>query len=234
MIAKEEIQPKNKTAKTAGLLYLLVIVFGMFAELYVNLKLIVPGDASTTVQNILDSEFLYRVGFISGLFHHTSFLLVLDLYKLFKSVNKNLASVMALLGFASVPIMMLNMLNQFAPLILLSGADYLEVFSTDQLQTLVMLFLGLHNHGYFIAGLFSGLFLLPLGLLVLQAEYFPRFLGVLLVIGCFGYLLELVVVFVFPNYEVVAFIGLAFTIIAEFSFTFWLLLKGVKVQKTRY
>jgi len=235
VIAKEEIQPKNKMAKTAGLLYLLVIVFGMFAELYVNLKLIVPGDASTTVQNILDSEFLYRVGFISGLFHHTSFLLlVLVLYKLFKPVNKNLASVMALLGFASVPIMMLNMLNQFAPLILLSGADYLRIFSIDQLQTLVMLFLDLHNHGYFIAGLFSGLFLLPLGLLVLQAEYFPRFLGVLLVIGCFGYLLELVVVFLVPDYEVVAFIGLALTIIAEFSFTFWLLLKGVKVQKTRY
>lgn len=231
VIVKEEIKPKNKTAKTAGLLYLLVIVFGMFAELYVNLKLIVPGDASTTAQNILDSEFLYRIGFMSGLFHHTSFLmLVLVLYKLFKPVNKNLASVMAMLGFASVPIMMLNMLNQFAPLILLSGADYLEVFSTDQLQTLVMLFLDLHNHGYFIAGLFSGLFLLPLGLLVLQADYFPRFLGVLLVLGCFGYLLELVVVFVFPNYEVVAFIGLAFTIIAEFSFTLWLLLKGTKIQ----
>jgi hypothetical protein len=233
MIAKEEIQPKNKTAKTAGLLYLLVIVFGMFAELYVNLTLIVPGDAQASAQNILASEFLYRIGFMSGLLHHTSFLmLVLVLYRLFKPVNKNLASMMSLLGFASVPIMMLNMLNQFAPLILLSGADYLEVFSTDQLQTLVMLFLDLHNHGYFIAGLFSGLFLLPLGLLVLQADYFPRFLGVLLVIGCFGYLLELVVVFLVPDYEVVAFIGLAFTIIAEFSFTLWLLLKGIKIQKS--
>ena len=154
MGANEELYTIKKTAKTAGLLYLLVIFFGMFAELYVNLRLIVPGDASTTIQNILDSEFLYRVGFMSGLFHHTSFLLlVLVLYKLLKPVNENLASVMALLGFVSVPIMMLNMLNQFAPLILLSGADYLEKFSTGQLQTLVMFFLDLHSHGYFIAGL---------------------------------------------------------------------------------
>ena len=231
--AKEEYKLINKTAKTAGLLYLLVIVFGMFAELYVNLTLIVPGDARTTAQNIMASSNLFRIGFMSGLFHHTSFLLlVLVLYKLLKPVNKNLASMMALLGFASVPIMMLNMLNQYVALILLSGADYLTVFSTDQLQALVMLFLDLHSHGYFIAGMFSGLFLLPLGLLVLKSDYFPRFLGVLLVIGCFGYLFELFVVFVFPNYELLSFLGLALAIIAEFSFTFWLLLKGVNVQKS--
>jgi hypothetical protein len=231
MIVKENPHGTiKKAARVAGVLYLLVIVFGMFAELYVNLRLIVPGDATTTSRNIMASESLFRIGFMSGLFHHTCFLLlVLALYKLLKPVNKTHASLMVLFGLGAVPIMMINMLNQFAALLLLSGADYLTVFTTDQLQALALLFLDLHSHGYFIAGMFSGLFLLPLGYLVFKSGYAPRILGVLVMIGCFGYLIELFAVFVFPSYEVISFLGLAVAIIAEFSLTFWLLLKGVRV-----
>ncbi len=224
----------KKTARVAGVLYLLVIAFGMFAELYVNLSLIVPGDATTTASNITASELLFRIGFMSGLFHHTCFLLlVLALYKLLKPVNKNHALLMVVFGLGAVPIMMLNMLNQFAALLLLSGVDYLTVFTIDQLQALALLFLNFHSHGYFIAGMFSGLFLLPLGYLVFKSGYVPRILGVLLMIGCFGYLIELFTVFVFPSYEMISYLGLAVAIIAEFSLTFWLLLKGVK-EKNEY
>ncbi len=232
MLAKEKIKSLKKTARVAGVLYLLVIVFGMFAELYVSLRLIVPEDAATTASNIMASELLYRIGFMSGLFHHTCFLLlVLVFYNLLKPVDKNLAALMMVLGLGAVPIMMLNMLNQFAALLLLSGADYLTVFTTDQLQALGMLFLVFYNHGYFIAGMFSGLFLLPLGYLVFKSGYLPRSLGVLLMLGCFGYLTELLVVFVFPSYEVISYLGLAVAIIAEFSITLWLLLKGVNERK---
>lgn len=220
------------TARIAGVLYLLVIVFGMFAELYVNLRLIVPGDATATAGNIMASETLYRIGFMSGLFHHTCFLLlVLVFYKLLKPINKNIAALMLVLGLGAIPIMMLNMLNQFAALLLLSGVGYLTVFTANQLQALAMLFLDFYNHGYFIAGMFSGLFLLPLGYLFYKSGYVPRFLGIILMAGCFGYLLELFIVFVFPGYEVVSYFGLAIAIIAEFSITFWLLLKGVNGRK---
>ena len=222
----------KKTARVAGFLYLFVILFGMFAELYVGLRLIVPGDAATTASNIMASELLFRIGFMSGLFHHTCFLLlVLVFYKLLKPVNKNYAVLMMVLGLGAVPIMMPNMLNQFAALLLLSGADYLTVFTADQLQALAMLFLDFHNYGYFIAGMFSGLFLLPLGYLVFKSGYIPKVLGVLLMMGCFGYLVELFIIFVFPNYEMISYLGLAVAIIAEFSITFWLLLKGVKERE---
>jgi hypothetical protein len=229
MIAKENNKPRHKTARIAGGLYLLVILFGMFAELYVNLRLIVPGDAATTAKNIMASEMLFHLGFMSGLLHHTCFLLlVLVFYKLLNPVNKNHAALMLILGLCAVPIMMLNMLNQFAALLLLSGADYMMVFTADQVQALALLFLDFHSHGYFIAGMFSGLFLLPLGYLFFKSGFVPRFLGILLMAGCFGYLLELVIVFVFPNYEVISYLGLGVAIIAEFVLTFWLLLKGIK------
>lgn len=233
MNTKEYPQRKIKeTARVAGLLYLLVIIFGMFAELYVSLRLIVPGDATATASKIMASELLYRIGFMSGLFHHTCFLLlVLVFYKLLKPVSKNYAVLMMVLGLGAVPIMMLNMLNQFAALLLLSGAGYLEVFTTDQLQALALLFLDFHSHGYFIAGMFSGLFLLPLGYLVFKSGYIPKVLGVLLMAGCFGYLTELIFVFIFPSYAVISYLGLAVAIIAEFSITFWLLLKGVEERE---
>jgi hypothetical protein len=229
MITKEKSNSHQKTARVAGVLYLLVILFGVFAELYVSLRLIVPGDAAATARNITASEFLFRIGFMSGLLHHTCFfLLVLVFYKLLKPVHKHYAALILIFGLGAVPIMMLNMLNQFAALRLLSGVDYLRVFTTDQVQALALLFLDFHSHGYFIAGMFSGLFLLPLGILFYKSGYVPRFLGILLMAGCFGYLLELVIVFVFPNYEAISYLGLAVAIIAEFSLTIWLLLKGVK------
>jgi len=229
MIVKEKVDSLKKTARVAGGLYLLVIVFGMFAELYVNLRLIVPGDAAVTASNITSSETLFRIGFMSGLFHHTCFLLlVLVFYKLLKPVNKNLAALMVVLGLGAVPIMMLNMLNQFAVLLLLSGTDYLTVFTVEQLQALALLFLDFHSYGYFIAGMFSGLFLLPLGYLIFKSGYIPKVLGVLLMLGCFGYLTELFIVFVFPSYEMISYLGFAVAIIAELSITFWLLLKGIK------
>jgi hypothetical protein len=116
----------TRFARIAGLRYLLVIVFVMFAELYVGLRLGVPGDAAETADNIGASESLLRGGFVSGLLHHTCFLLVtLVLFKLFRPVDKNLASLMLVFGLASVPIMMANMLNQFAAVVLLGDADYL-------------------------------------------------------------------------------------------------------------
>jgi hypothetical protein len=223
-----EMSP-SRVARSAGVMYLLVILFGMFAELYVGLSLIVPGDAATTADNIMAQESLYRAGFISGLLHHTCFLLlVLLLFKLLKSVGRNHAVLMAAFGLCAVPIMMLNMLNQYAALLLLGSPDYLTVFTPDQLQALAMMFLDLHNHGYYIAGMFSGLFLLPLGWLVYKSGYIPKFIGVLLMLGCFGYLTELFVSFAFPSFEVLIFLGVAVAIVAELSLTFWLLLNGAK------
>jgi hypothetical protein len=115
----------------------------------------------------------------------------------------------------------------------LSGADYLIVFGANQLNALVMLFLNLHKYGYFIAQIFFGLWLLPLGYLIFKSGYFPKILGILVMIACFGHLLEFFQVFLFPGYEVIAYPGLVAAMIGEFSLMFWLLIKGVKVQRTQ-
>ena len=150
---------QRKAARIAGFLYL-TIFLGPFA-LVIRQSIIVAGDAAVTVNNIMANEGLFRIAIVSDLTMQVFWcLLMLALYVLLKPVNKNLASLFMLLGLLIVPIAMLNALNDFAALQLLSGADYLTVFEADQLYAQVMFFLDLHKTGVSIAGIFMGLWLL--------------------------------------------------------------------------
>jgi hypothetical protein len=239
MTTKEKMNSIIKTARiaeTSPLVYarvyffLFLVHFGSpFNMEFVLRSLIVPGDAAKTVNNIMASELLFRLGFVADLIAQTVFIfMVLVLYKLLKPVNKNHAVLMVIFLLVGVPIAMLNELNQFAALLLLSGADYLTVFTADQLQALVPLFLDLHEHGIGIAGIFWALWLFPMGYLVFKSGYIPRILGVLLLIGGFGYLIEAVTFLFFPSFDAVI---TQFTWLGEIIFPLWLLIKGVNVEQ---
>jgi hypothetical protein len=153
------------------------------------------------------------------------------LYQLFKGVNNTYASLMVALVVAAVPVAFLNMLNQLAALHVLSGADYLRVFDTDQLNALVMLFLDLHSQGLLIVEIFWGLWLLPLGLLVINARFMPGFLGVLLIIAFLGYLIDFLTRLLFPGYTAIVSPIAGAAKFGEVAMILWLLIKGVKGQQ---
>ena len=226
MTTRTAITPPLVIARVAGFLYLLVAPLGIFG-LYVSSTLIVAGDPAATASNIMASESLFRLGVVSDMLAAIVMLLVvLVLYTLLKPVNRNLALLMVSLLLVGVPISLLNKVNQFASLQLLSGVDYLTGFTTEQLQTLAFLFLRLHSRGANIAFIFWGLWLLPLGYLVFKSGFLPKILGVLLVISCFGYLINSFAIFL--GYPVN--IGLV-SAVGELLFIFWLLIKGVNVEQ---
>lgn len=219
----------QKTARMAGFLYLILAVCGGFAEFFVRQSLIVPGDAATTVSNITASMPQFRLGVFSELVGQVAFiLLVLYLYKLLKPVNQNQAVLMVVFVIVAATITCLNMLNQAAVLPLLSGADYLEAFDASQLQALALYFLNLHKAGYLIAQIFFGLWLLPLGYLVYKSGFMPKIVGVLLMVACFGYLIDVFTFFLIPGFEVVI---SEFTFVGELLLLLWLLIKGVNVEQ---
>ncbi len=222
----------KKTARIAGFLYWLMAVF-VIIGLSVPALLIVPGNTAATVNNLTASDGQFRAGIACWLIGQTVFImLVLAFYKLFKPVNKNYAVLMVIFVLVGVPIAMLNELNHFAAVLLLSGADYLTTFTADQLHAQVMLFLDLYEQGIDIVSIFWGLWLFPLGYLVYKSGYFPRILGVFLMIGCLGYVLDSLLIVLFPNYE--ALITLITTIpekYAELPFMLWLLFKGANVEQ---
>jgi len=216
-------------ARVAGFLYLIANLFAPFTLLYLPSRFIVRGDAAATASNIMASESLFRFGIALNLFTFTGqIFLVLALYQLLKVVNKNMASLMVIFSLAAVPIAMLNELTQLAVLQLLNGADYLKVFPTDQLQALAYLFLRLHSQGFLIAQIFWGLWLFPMGYLVFKSGFLPKILGILLMIACFGYVIQSLAVFLFPNFNVNI---IFFTSWGELLLLLWLLIKGVNVEQ---
>jgi len=225
---------QRKAARIAGFLYLGLIVFGIIGQL-ARSSLIVLGDAATTANNIMANEMQFRGANMSWLISEIFLLLLgLALYVVFKKVNKNLASLMVLFIVVGVAIESINTLNQFAALQLLSGADYLTVFSADQLNAQVMSHLESWEAGYRIAAILSfGPWLIPAGYLVYKSGYFPRILGILVMLAGFGLLIEGLQYFLLPDYEVISYPGSVVASIGEFAFCGWLLLKGAKIPEMK-
>jgi hypothetical protein len=226
MTTKEKMNP-NKIARIAGILYIPPWILSLVA-IFLRTDLIVPGDASATATNISASEFVFSFSVVMDLIVQVVFIfLVLALYKLLKPVNKNQAVLMVVLFLVSVPIAMLNAVSHFAALLLSSGADYLTAFTTEQVHAMVPFFLELNEIGIYIAYIFWGLWLFPLGYLVFKSGFLPKILGIYLMISCFGYLIDFVTFFFFPDFGVS--INM-FTGWAELFLCLWLLIKGVDVE----
>ena len=213
-------------ARLAGFLYLLVVPLGLIA-LSVSSGLVVPGDAIRTADNILASESLFRLGIVSDMLASLVMLMVaLVLYQLLKPVHRNMALLMVIFVLIAVPIALFNKINEFAALQLLSGGDDLSAFTADQLQALALFFLRLHSRGGNIAFIFWGLWLFPLGYLVFKSGFLPRILGILLMITCFGYVINSFASFLGYTVNVGTFAALS-----EILFILWLLIKGVNTEQ---
>jgi Domain of unknown function (DUF4386) len=225
------MHPTDKAARVAGAVYLSMVFTAPFTLLYVPGKLIVRGDAAGTTNNILTHETMFRLAIIGDLFTHVIFIcLGIALYRLLSSVNKTWAMMMLAFVLISAAVGFLNTLNNVAALILFRGADFLTVFDKAQLNALGYLFIRLHSQGIFMNEIFWGLWLFPFGLLVFRSGFLPRFIGVWLIINCFGYVALSIIGLMFPNYYNAAFRWAQPVLLGELAIMLWLLIKGAKVQ----
>jgi len=219
-------------ARTAGLLYLAVAVTGGFSLLYLP-SLIAAGDPATTAANVRANEPFFRLAVLSGLVCQVIFVfLALALYRLFKEVSEPHAKTMVALVVAAVPVAFLNTLNQLAALQVLTGADYLNAFGTDGRLALATFLLELHGQGLVVVGLFWGLWLLPLGLLVIRSRFMPRGIGVLLIAACIGYVLDVVVRLLSPGMAAIVAPVAAASKFGELVIIAWLLFGRVDAPLT--
>jgi hypothetical protein len=221
----------KKTARMAGLFYLIFILLSTFTDAVGRSKIIIFGDAAATARNILASEALFRIGFMSDLLSAVFFLLAAwALYALLKPVDQNLALLFLLLNLGGVAVQSINLLNLFAAGLVLTGADYLKAFQPDQLQGLAMFLLTLHKNGFMIAQVFYGAWLFPLGYLIYKSGFLPKILGIVLLADCVCWLAYFFQFFLFPAFTLITYLSFPVGFIAEFSLTLWLLIKGVKYQ----
>jgi hypothetical protein len=223
------MRPGPRTARLAGLLYLLVVLTGPFVLLYVPHKIWVPGDAAATAANVLAHETLFRAGILVGLLSEFCFLgAVLLLYRLLRDVEPTLAAVMAIVVLIQAPLAFLGASNEVATLAYLRNPESLAVWSGPERDAVTMLFLGFDRKGVPVSEIFWGLWLLPLAVLTYRSGFLPRFLGVWLFANGLAYLAMSASGLVAPrSYEAVR----AWTtpaLFGEAALMLWLLAVGVR------
>ena len=219
------MEQEKRLARIAGALYRVVAVFGGFAELVVRDGIVEAGNTVATAENIRDSETLFRLGFVADLVQATVFLFTaMALYLLLRHVHELVARAMVVFVAVSVAIICLNLLNQDTALQLATGSAPNDA--------LAGLFADRQAVGYLIAQIFFGLWLLPLGYLVYRSDAFPKALGVLLAIGCLGYLIDTFTTFLAPGIaERIEWIVVAPAAVGELWMVAYLLAKGVRVPE---
>jgi hypothetical protein len=232
MTTHHDMNALRRTARSAGVLTLLLSIPALFAFGYVRSTLVVPGDATATASNIVASEGLFRLGIASdSLVFLIEIPLVVLLYVLLKPVSRTLSLIAASARLAMTVLQGINLLNYLIPLLLLSGAGYLTVFEPDQQYALTLLFVNAQETGVLVWGLPFGLHLAFLGYLVYRSGYIPRILGILLVVASMCYLVQSFGRILLPEYEeVYSWIG--WFSIVELAFPLWLVSRGVQDQQT--
>src|SRR5205809_5927299 len=224
------MHPLKKAARVAGAIYLSMVITGPFSLIYVPSKLIVRGNAAATAENILAHETMFRLAILADLVGAVIFIcLAVALYKLLSSVNKTWASLMVAFVLVSAAVGFLNTLNNIAALTLFRSADFLTVFDKPQRDALGMLFVRLHSRGILINEIFWGLWLFPFGLLVFRSGFLPRFIGIWLMINCFGYVALCMIALLAADYYNAAFRWSQPILFGELAIMLWLLIKGAKV-----
>ena len=224
------MHPTNKAARIAGAVYLSMVLTAPFSLIYVPEKLIVRGNATATAENILAHETMFRLSIFGDLIGQVIFIcLAIALYRLLSGVNKTWAGLMVAFVLVSAAVGFLNTLNNVAALVLFRDGEFLTVFDKPQRDALGMLFIRLHNQGIFIDEIFWGLWLFPFGLLVFRSGFLPRFIGVWLMINCFGYVALSITALFFSAYYETAFKVAQPVLFGELAIMLWLLIKGAKV-----
>ncbi|MBN8878176.1 MAG: DUF4386 domain-containing protein [Sphingobacteriales bacterium] len=224
----------KNTARAAGSIYLIVVITGMFSLAYIPQKLIDWNNSRVTFNNITTSHSLFRFGIYSSVLCYVAFtFLPLFLYKLLRTVNESHARAMVILALLSVPLSFNNLQHKYAAVTITGKESLLQNISLEDLQSKLMFSLYQYNDGLLLATVFWGLWLFPLGLLVYRSGFIPKFLGILLMLGCVGHLINYTGNTLFENYAQIGigkYMGML-PAVAEIGTCFWLLFFGVQIKR---
>lgn len=224
-----KLSSMKKTARLAGLLYLIWVITGIYGMLYLPSKVSVMGDVVATANKILANEFMFRTGIINDLISATiCVFMLLVLYRLFRHVNEGKAKLMVILFFLTLPVVFIMGAFNITTLMILKG-EVLKTFELSQRQDLAMLFLKINDYAELTLELFWGLWLIPFGQLVYKSGFIPRIIGIFLILNGVAYIIPSFTSVLFPDYRtLVTQFAMPFWILGEISITLWLLIKGVK------
>jgi hypothetical protein len=236
-IRRSDGQPRNdvtprRAAMIAGIGLLVMAILAAFAQFVVLKTLVIPGDAGATMSNVTASAGLFRAAIAAFLI-----VVMLDvvvawaLYVLLRSVNPTLALLTAWLRLVFAAVFGYALVN-LLDVARLVGTTSESTLQGDQLNAQVMSSLASFNTAWIgVALAIFGLHLLGLGYLLFRSSYFPRFLGVLVLVAGVGYLADAFGTILVPDYSLTI---ATFTFVGEavlIPFLLWNAVKGFPIAK---
>jgi uncharacterized protein DUF4386 len=223
----------QRYARIGGMLYLIIIAAGLFAEVFVRNRLVVPADGAATASNITAHQLMFRLGIVADLTTYVCAVgLTTILYVLLKPVSGSAALLMLTSNLVQDAVGGLNALNTYRPLQLLGGADYLRVFSPQQLEAMALSSLNAHSVGFAVALMFFGLSCVALGYLIFISGLLPKGLGLLMALAGSCYLINSVARILSPQLASMLFPAILFpAFVGELSVATWLTVKGVDMAR---
>lgn len=224
--------PPQVAARVAGLLYLLIIAGGLFAQVFVRQRLIVAGDAAATAANLLQHDTLYRLGFtVHLLYLLCAIALAVILYEMLRRVSASLALLALCFDIVAITVEGVGLLDHLAPLRLLTDTG-LAGLEPAQLQAMAYGQARQFAYGFGMSLVFFGGFCIVAGVLIYRSGFFPRVLGVLMVIAGACYLVNSFALFLAPGVAAVLFPYILLPcLVGELSLALWLLVKGIHVER---
>lgn len=224
---------ERRLARLAGLSYLLVALFGGFAHV-VRTQVYVPNDARVTLGQVVDNALLVRLSFTADLVQAVFMVLtMLALHRLMGASDRAAARTMFAFVVIFIAITCLNMVSQFGALIVATEPAYATLGPAGP-AAMVLLLLNLQHAGYLIAQIFFGLWLWPLGTLILRSGLMPRVLAYLARAATIAYLVDVAAQFLAPS-AVASFSAIAIVpvvVLGEVSILGYLLVRGVRGVRT--
>jgi Domain of unknown function (DUF4386) len=215
-------------ARGAGVVYAVMSAVGAPA-LIILPKFIVAGDATETARRIADGEQLYRLLMLGALAGSILFIVLgWSLYNLFEHVDRKQALLMLLMVLASATLGIVDVALLSPPLILRWRPSYLAAFSAPQLDAIALGLLKMRSVELAANEALWGVWLVPLGILVIKSRFIPKLIGALLFIAATGYIAMSVAFIAFPAYvAAVDRVGMVL-IQGELTIILWLLIKGAR------
>ena len=217
-------------ARVAGFIYLFAMALGIFSQVFVLGRILVPGDAAATANNLLASEGLFRLGIAIDVITFVSDVVIAwALYELLKSVDQALALLGAFLRIADGAILAVTTFNGLITLHLLSGVAYLHAFDASQLQSLARLFVSARGVGFDVGFVFLGLGSTVFAYLLYKSRYVPRALAGWGIFASLALAIGSLAVILFPwfaaNASMIYMVPMFFY---EVPLGVWFLIKGVR------
>jgi hypothetical protein len=232
-----QLQPTyspNFWARMGGIAYLIIIIAGASGELLIRNKIVITNDPQTTANNLLSHALLWRIGIAGDLLMHVCDLfLSIAYFQLFRLVNRPLARLSLFFGLMQTAVLIANKMNLVMPLLYLEHADKLQAFSLPQLQEMAFLSIQAHDYGFGNGLIFFGFACIIDGYMIIQSGFLPKFLGWFIGLAGICYLINSFTLLLAPSFSPQVFpVVMPIIFLSELSVCLWLLIKGVKMEKT--